>query len=388
MDSTHDVVILYHSLGQGSATTITEHIAAFNESTFSIKGINVGEGYPPDLDGKSFPVVVLHYSLFGIWPYSLNEAFLAFLHRSESSFKVAMFQDEYRYCRNRFEFINRYHIDCIYTLLEPQHQGLVYGAHTSVTRIIYTLPGYVSQNLVRSAAQWARPDDQRSIDIGYRGRILDFSLGFGGVEKAYIGEMAQAFLEDKGLMVDIEVDEDKRLYGEDWNRFIGNCKGMLGTESGVTIFDLDDRVRETCEVVRALAPGTTFLELWDQYLCKHSNQVYYRMMSPRHFEASAFRVCQILFEGDYSGLLLPMENYLPLKKDFSNLEEVLCLFQDSAIRKKITDNCYAEFIDSGRYDYTKFVQEFDLELRKAGFNPSRASGNGNQVISWLPGTSA
>ena len=90
----------------------------------------------------------------------------------------------------------------------------------------------------------------------------------------------------------------------------------------------------------------------------------------------------------YSGLLLPMEHYLPLKKDFSNLEEVLCLFQDSAIRKKITDNCYAEFIDSGRYDYTKFVQEFDLELRKAGFNPSRASGNGNQVISWLPGTSA
>ena len=56
----------------------------------------------------------------------------------------------------------------------------------------------------------------------------------------------------------------------------------------------------------------------------------YRTISPRHFEAAAFRICQVLFEGEYSGVLRPMVHYIPLKKDFSNFDQVVGLIGDPA----------------------------------------------------------
>ena len=58
-------------------------------------------------------------------------------------------------------------------------------------------------------------------------------------------------------------------------------------------------------------------------LPRWEDNVYYRTISPRHFEAAAFRICQVLFEGRYSGVLEPMVHYIPLKKDFSNIDEVI-----------------------------------------------------------------
>ena len=54
----------------------------------------------------------------------------------------------------------------------------------------------------------------------------------------------------------------------------------------------------------------------------------YRTISPRHFEAAAFRICQVMFEGEYSDVLRPMVHYVPLKKDFSNFDQVVELITD------------------------------------------------------------
>src|SRR4029077_6259139 len=85
-----------------------------------------------------------------------------------------------------------------------------------------------------------------------------------------------------------------------------------------------------------------------------------------HFEAAAFRVCQILFEGKYSGILQPMVHYIPLKKDFSNFVDVIRLFSDASVRRELTDNAYRDLIASGKYSYQKFIQEFDDQLIGAG----------------------
>ena len=39
--------------------------------------------------------------------------------------------------------------------------------------------------------------------------------------------------------ITISNGEEDRIYGEDWHRFIANCKGMLGVEAGTSIFDID-----------------------------------------------------------------------------------------------------------------------------------------------------
>jgi SAM-dependent methyltransferase len=368
-----DALLIFHTVDGVSASTTFEHINAFDMSRFNIMGVNVENGFPPDLTGMEFDIIILHYSLFGIWPYSLNSQFLDFLERAANSYKVAMFQDEYRYCRNRFDFINNYNINCIYTLIEPEFISLVYGRYTGVPRIIYTLPGYVGTELVALADQFYLPDHSRPIDIGYRGRRLDYNLGIGAYEKHYIGEAFKHTLKDPTLVLDVETEESKRIYGEAWHRFLAGCKGTLGTESGVSVFDIDDRVLETYELLKSFVSDVNFDDFWNRYLHRYEGNIYYRTISPRHFEAAAFRVCQILFEGKYSGLLKPMVHYIPLKKDFSNIDEAITLFKDSSTRRELTENCRRDLIASGNYSYMSFMTEFDLNLINEGFYPNSPS---------------
>jgi hypothetical protein len=81
------------------------------------------------------------------------------------------------------------------------------------------------------------------------------------------------------------------------------------------------------------------------------------------------RVCQILYEGKYSGALEADVHYIPLEKDFSNFEEVVAKLRDPDVRRIVTDNAYRDLIASGRYSYDGFVKSFDEELVAAGLRP-------------------
>ena len=96
----------------------------------------------------------------------------------------------------------------------------------------HTLTGYVSDDLRRAAARFGKPDDQRTVDVGYRGRPLPPYLGRGGQEKDEIGRRFRELAAGTGLRLDIKGAEADRLYGDAWYRFIANCRCVLGVESG------------------------------------------------------------------------------------------------------------------------------------------------------------
>jgi hypothetical protein len=377
-------LLLYHHPLRQSASTIMEHVNAFEQhSRFKVWKVNVELGFPQGLRELQFRALVLHYSLFGIWPYMLNEKFLKYIEQSRAH-KIAFFQDEYRFCQARFVFINRYKIDCIYTLLEPAYFDKVYQKHTTVQKLVYTLPGYVSEDLIALAQMMAKPDKDRIIDIGYRGRRLSLYMGKGGQEKH---EIAIGFLQranGSDLKIDIESDERQRIYGKGWYKFLANCRAVLGVEAGVSIFDLEDKVRGECERLISKNPRISFEEISKKVLQPWEANIPYRTISPRHFEAAAFRVCQILFEGNYSGVMQPMVHYIPLEKDFSNYEDVLRMFKDRKLRSELTENAYRDLIASGKYSYRKFIQEiFDKWLLDCEFAPGTATGDGDKVTALL-----
>jgi hypothetical protein len=296
---------------------------------------------------------------------------------------VAFFQDEYRYWPQRAEFLNRYGVACVYTLVEPPHFEATYRKRAQVPKLIYTLPGYVSESLLGLAQRFAKPAEQRTIDIGYRGRQLPYLFGKGSQEKHWIGTRFRELADGLGLRLDIESEEEKRLYGDKYYLFLANCRAVLGVEAGVSIFDIDDTVRPQYERLTAERPGIGFDEAYTTLLHRFEDKIPYRTISPRHFEAAAFRVCQILFEGRYSGIMQPMIHYIPLKKDFSNLDEVVRQFRDEALRRELTENAYRDLIASGRYSYRRFVESFDRELLAAGFAPGMPPGTAEEVTGLL-----
>lgn len=368
------ILLLYHHPLSNNAANILEHLNAFQDySQFNVIKINTGLGFPEKLRHMQFPVIILHYSLFGTYPYPMSDEFKMFIGESKKSFKIVFFQDEYYYCRQRFDFINQYKIDCVFSLLEPENFKLVYEKHTNVSDIKTNLTGYVSDNLIELSKRITKPFNKRKIDIGYRTRQLPFYMGKGAQEKHLIAENFQKAVAGYNLKLDIETQENKRIYGGSWFQYVANCKAMLGVEAGVSVYDLNGEVRMKMDRYLEDFPDSGFDEAYEEILKPYEDAVYYRTLSPRHFEAAAFKVVQILFEGNYNGILKPMQHYIPLKKDFSNIKQVMEIFQDEKFRKQIVESSFEDLILSGKYSYQKFSQKFDDYLKSKGFFPDKDS---------------
>jgi hypothetical protein len=221
--------------------------------------------------------------------------------------------------------------------------------------------------MVEAAEKFTRPDSQRPIDISYRGRPLPFYLGKGALEKMEIAEGFLARANGYGLNLDIKTGEEDRIYGIGWYEFLSKSKGVLGVESGVSFCDIEDQARPAIEDLLRKNPTVSFDEVFEKVLLPWEGNIPIRTISPRHFEAAILRVCQILYEGEYAGILKPMEHYIPLKKDFSNFDEVIRLFLTPEFRTRITENTYRDLIASGQYTYKKFVNKTDQILEENGF---------------------
>lgn len=389
-----DVLLLYHITARGDASTIREHVDAIvSNSAFTITAVNTEYGFPRVLERTQFQAVILHWSLFGTENYLLPPPFLDLLTRHAGAFRGAFFQDEMQNTRQRYAFINAFELDCVWTLLDPAHWPAVYQKYTRARRLVYTLTGFVGDAMLKAAGRFAKPDAERSIDVGYRARRLPRWMGRGALEKAEIGETFKQRAAGSGLRLDIELDEGHRLYGNAWHQFLGDSRSVLGVESGVSVFDADGTLRE--ELGRR-GPGTpsfdeaTFVR---EVLDPREEVIPYRTVSPRHFEAAAFRCLQVLYEGTYSGVLTPGKHYVPLRKDWSNFDDVLAVLRDAARRTEITNAAYDDLIASGAWSDAHFVREFDGVLRDAGLVPTQSRLDGaalaaavgrDQRVAYLP----
>ncbi len=349
------------------ADNVTENIAAVGRhSRFRVWPYNVEYGFRPALRDLDFDAIVLHYSVFiPKEDYMLGPEMVEWV-AAAPSYKVAFFQDEHHHCGARFEFIDRVGVNCVYSMLEEPYGSQVYGDRPSVSSVVSHYPSYVGNELVAAASAYARPEQMREIDIGYRGRPMPSYMGRGAQEKAMIGERFAELAGDSGLILDIATREEDRIYAQDWHRFTGNSKGTLGTESGVSCFDLEDEVREEYDALAADGEPPSVEELERGALGRWDGRIPYRTVSPRNFEAAAFRTCQILFEGEYSGVLEPMRHYIPLRKDFENIDEAIERFKDADVRRELTENAFNDLIASGDYSYEKLIAGFDANLIDAG----------------------
>lgn len=350
------------------AATVREHIHAFAaHSRFVVWELNTDLGFPSGLKDVHPAVVFLHYSLYSPAGYNIPRPLCEFL-QSIEAFKVAFFQDEFHYCQQRFDFVNDMGVKLIYTHVHPEDIPQVWGRYTPGAQARFNYPGYVDDEMVAAAGRFSRPDAQRDIDVGYRGRPLEPYMGSGSVEKAAIGERFRELATTTRLRLDIDTSEQGRLYGDHWYRFLGRCHAILGVESGTSYIDLEDEVLADHRARTADGRPVTLEALLEGPLGRLDHNFSYRTISPRHFEAAAFRICQILFEGAYSGVLEPMVHYLPLKKDFSNFDEIVKLVQDRRAREEIVENAHRDLIRSGAYSYERFVAGVDLDLLAQGLD--------------------
>jgi hypothetical protein len=166
------------------------------------------------------------------------------------------------------------------------------------------------------------------------------------------------------LRCDISYREKDRLYGTAWVNLLRDSKAVLGVESGASVFDFTGEIPSKVETIVALRgfKNVTYDDLREKYFREVEDKIPLAQISPRIFEAIALRTLCVLYEGSYSGILTPWRHYVPLKKDHSNMEEVVAVLRDPDRIAEIVANAFAEIAVNPEYSYERFIERVDAAL--------------------------
>lgn len=341
------------------AATVTEYIDAFHKySCFNIHELSMLHDYPSRLDLNRFDVIVTHYSLSlgPLLDHYLGKELVGKI-KNFSGLKAAFLQDEYREIHTYWKNLKNLGFDILFSCVPENEIQKVYPTEQlPKLRVVNILTGYVPEDLISKQVPLI---SNRTIDVGYRSRKMPYWLGKLAYEKLSISEDFQRFANKSGLILDISTNESDRLYGKDWIKFLSSCRAVIGTESGASIADFDGELERKVNTYVYLHPQASFNEVYELFLKPYEGSLKLNQISPRCFEAAALRTPMILFEGLYSGILQPNRHFIPLRKDFSNFDDILNKLRDHDALQEMADCTYNEVALDKNLGYQKFIEKID-----------------------------
>ncbi len=146
--------------------------------------------------------------------------------------------------------------------------------------------------------------------------------------------------------------------------FLCRCKAVLGVESGSSIVDPDGDVERLTREFVAQHPGVSYAELHAAVLARYEGNIQYRAIAPRHLEAAAAGTVQVMYPGEFSGVFRADEHYIPLQRDFSNLDDVLAKLGDADYCRRMAERAIDEIICNPALGYRAFAAQFDAALEQ------------------------
>ncbi len=164
------------------------------------------------------------------------------------------------------------------------------------------------------------------------------------------------------MKYNISTNIKNTFLGDDWLKFLLSCKYTIGVEGGSSILDPDGEIKKRVDLFIKKNPKANFSTVKKYCKLNMRGNLNLKALSPRHLEACMTKTCQILIEGNYGGILIPWKHYIPLKKDFSNIDKVISIIKNDISRKKIITRTYKDIVASNKYSYQTFVNKIENEI--------------------------
>jgi hypothetical protein len=350
-------VLLLCNYEPHQAATVCDHIDAFARySRHRVFTCSRVRRLPAGLDLDRFDAVIVHYSIFiAVDAYmapDLRERLARF-----AGLKAVFIQDEYRFVNRTIATLRQIGAHLVFTCVPDAEIEKVYpAARLHGVRFVNVLTGCVPEALLDRAAPAL---EARPVDIGYRGRRYPAWHGQLGLDRQRIGERVLQDAPRYALRCDISSREEDRIYGSRWIDFLLRCKAVLGTESGSSVFDVDESIARGVEAHLDRDPHASYDELRARYFAAEEGRIRLNQISARCFEAAALRTLLVLYEGRYSDILVPWRHYVPLRHDHGNMDDVVATLRDSAASQAIVDRAYDEIARNPRYGYRAYIEQID-----------------------------
>lgn len=269
---------------------------------------------------------------------------------------ICFLQDEYLYLNSKIKLSKI----CDYVFINIQEKDAkdIFKINTNFKTI---LTGYVPENLKKIQIK------NKNMDIFYRGRTLHYAYGELGYDKINIGKKFKNYCLEYNktnsniISYNIEWDENSRIYNNEWYKILSNSKTTLATESGCKIFELDTLTKKI-NLKFKNNKSYSYKECVKDFQFDKLKKYKTCEVSPKMFEAVSCGTVLIMYPGCYKDIFIPNVHYIELKKDFSNIKEVIEKIKDDEYLQKIADRAYEDLIKTGKYSYKTFIKLFDNML--------------------------
>ncbi|HKP37795.1 MAG TPA: hypothetical protein VJT71_13140, partial [Pyrinomonadaceae bacterium] len=356
------LIVYYYKNEYPLRATTADHLYSFQEySKHNCFYLNVAtRGLPSYLKKVAFDLIVFHtIFLSARWDRTLFKTLLREVSalKDSGAVKVALPQDEFLNTDLLCDFVNDFDIDHVFSVAPESEWEVIYPT-VDRQRVKFTkvLTGYLDagtlEKITRLSAQ-ARP---RTIDVGYRAWRGAAWLGRHGFLKSEIADVFSDEAPKRGLVADISTRSEDTLFGDAWYEFLLQSKYIIGVEGGASILDRDGSIRAKTEAYVSAHESAGFDEVEANCFPNMEGSLKLFAISPRHLEACATRTCQVLIEGEYNGILKAGRHYIELKRDFSNIGQVLDSIKRDHLRSELTAWAYQDIVESKLYTYQSFVE--------------------------------
>ena len=267
--------------------------------------------------------------------------------KHSDSVKIAFPQDEYD-CHQLLDlWMCDWRVDVVFSVISSSWDVFYPQFHKrGDIKLAYT--GYVDEASVDLVS---KPFELRTVDIGYRARKLPPYFGKIGQTKWTIGRDVERLGNNAGLHTDIVLGEQGTLFGSAWLDFIRGCKFTLGANSGSSLLDPRGDIQRRVRAFLERHPSATFEEVEAHCFPGLDQQYSFTAISPRVIEAALLSSCQILVEGEYSGIVKPWEHYIPIRPDASDFPQVLDAMRDRRLVDRLISNCRETILSTGHLRY-------------------------------------
>lgn len=373
------ILVLYYTRGVWPLRdTISTHLYCWREySRHRVCYVNVAFGFPARLiRALEVDVVVMHTIYLSMrWSPQIFEQYTAMCAdiAAMSCLKIAIPQDEFIHTEMLDRYLDETGVTHVLTCAEPRDWAAIYprmtakGAHFTTV-----LTGYLDERTVARIERLTGYGTARDIDIGYRAWRAQYWLGEHGMLKVWIADVFARAGGAAGLRMDISLKEADVLNGDDWFRFLLRCRTTLGVEGGASVCDHTGDIKSRVESYLSEHPQATFEETREACFPGKDGTFGLSCLSPRHLEACVTRTCQVLIRGQFNGVLAPDRHYIPLERDWSNLDQVLRRVSDPIAVEEIAERAYREVACNPDVGYRAFVNS--IETRIIDAHGSTASG--------------
>ena len=321
-------------------------------------GLNDAVAPPPaSLIARRFDAVILHYAFLALRTtghlfYKWKQAF-EWIKLLDCP-KIAIPQDEADHAGLLDEWLFEWGVDAVLSV-HYEAEGPLYPRTRTRARMYRCLPGYIDDTSAQDVSRRLLPLAVRPYDIVYRARRLPYWYGSQGQLKHQLAEHVILGVQRYGMRCDISTRTENAVVGDQWLDFLASGRAAIGGEGGLTTLDWTGESRAQMEALLLKDPAITFEHAstlmpkgWDSYR--------FLTITPRHFEAVVTKTCQILVEGEYRGILEAGKHYIPLKKDFSNLDDALEQLRDDRLVEDMVERAYEDVYLSGKYSYRTFAK--------------------------------